>query len=113
MIDADDRCHSVKRHVIAEFLVAIPYIRLCNNSRGYGMLSHRRDGVVDAHSAIFRIIDKASVDVAAAVNSGGNSRFLSAPISIHEGNVVGRRAVLVANELHVFIGGENKRRRVV
>lgn len=77
------------------------------------MLSHRRNGVVEAHTAISRRIDKAGVDVAAAENSGGNSCLLGAPISVRKGNVVGHCAVLVADELHVFVGGENKRCRVV
>ena len=77
------------------------------------MLSRRRNSVVDAHTAISRRIDKTDVDVAAAENSGGNSRLLGAPISVRKRNVVGHRAVPVADELHVFVGGENKRRRVV
>nr|DAM72083.1 MAG TPA: hypothetical protein [Caudoviricetes sp.] len=79
---------------------------------GYGMLSHRRDGIVDAHTAISRRIDEADVDVAATENSGGNSRLLGIPISVREENAVGHRVVLVADELHVFVGGENKRCRV-
>ena len=77
------------------------------------MLGHRRNGVVDAHAAVSRRIDKADVDVAATENSGGNSRLLGAPISVREGDVVGRRAVPVTDELRVFISCENKRCRVV
>ena len=87
--------------------------RGCQKLWGYRMLSHRRNGVVDAHTAISRRIDKTDVDVAAAEHSGGYSRLLGAPVSVRQGNVVGRRAVPVTDELHVFVGGENKRCRVV